>query len=172
MFRVRQLTNRWAGSWKPHHRKSYWSVPVFVDIHLSLLLFLNLFLFSLSCFLYHYSSCLLFFLLWYQLWFFPWLFSSVFILLSSFDSVHSPVHSLCIYPWINRFSSPSSCCCAPCPLHQCIRSANKVIILCENVWKGRENCVYGKFCTCVNKQDFCKQQRLTWDIACGLFQFQ
>ena len=53
MFRVRQLTNRWAGSWKPHHRKSYWSVPVFVAIHLSLFCSFLLFLFfhSLALFI-------------------------------------------------------------------------------------------------------------------------
>lgn len=37
MFRVRQLTNQWAGSFKPHHKKSYWSETVLIVIHLSLL---------------------------------------------------------------------------------------------------------------------------------------
>lgn len=63
MFRVRQLTNRWAGSWKPHHKKSYWSVPVFVAIHLFRLLSLARFLslrspfFFLPCFLLVSSTC-------------------------------------------------------------------------------------------------------------------
>lgn len=76
MFRVRQLTSRWAGSWKPHHRKSYWSVPVFIAINLPLFalsqppsfftLQLSLSLFFLFCSVFHWNKlcffiCLFFF---------------------------------------------------------------------------------------------------------------
>lgn len=85
MFRVRQLTNQWAGSWKPHHRKSYWSVPVFIAIHLSVLL-------SLALFLFH-SLALLIAVLSFLLSFPPYQLSQMDFLLSHLDSSHSFINS-------------------------------------------------------------------------------
>lgn len=91
MFWVRQLTNRWAGSWKPHHRKSYWSVPVFIAIHLSFTLSGPLSFFTLLSLSSFFFSCSLFHL--YQPWFFLF-FPLSFSYLFPFDSVYSVIHCL------------------------------------------------------------------------------
>lgn len=189
MFRVRQLTNRWVGSWKPHHRKSYWSVPVFIAIHLPLLLFLALFFHFLAFFISILSCLLAPFSLVSTLILPPsfiLLLSLIFLLLIPFIlsyprslffrvllslSLFSVIQSISLSLPLNQvFFSSHFLKMKVCNWWLHTSSTSTCLIyewgcfLSENVCKMRENRPHSSTQTCVNKQVFSKASKKSTEM--------